>query len=87
MRDHNRDKWAQWMAESRRQIEAHDTNGLEHLLGAFGGMGSFNDVVFHPMNGDDFGVEEIDRLNRENAALSDAIYADAKALVHDLHTD
>lgn len=86
MRDNKREHWARWMAESRRQIEAHDGNGLDHLLRAFGGMGSFNDVVFHPLNGDDLPQDQIDRLNQEHAALSDAMYSDAKALRHDLRS-
>ncbi len=83
MRDHDREFWARWMAESRRQIVAHDARGLSHLLGAFGGMGSFNDVLFHSLNGDELPPEVIDRLNRELASLRTALYSDAKELLHD----
>jgi hypothetical protein len=37
--------WRTWMHESRTRILNADYSGIEHLLGAFGGMGSFNDLV------------------------------------------
>jgi hypothetical protein len=36
--------WASWMRSSRKMISAGDPSGIEHFLGAFGGMGSFNDL-------------------------------------------
>lgn len=83
MRDNHRELWANWMATSRRYVEAGDAYGLDHLLQAFGGMGSFNDIVFHQMNGDQVDHEEADRLNQLHAELGNALYSDAKALQHD----
>lgn len=36
--------WASWMRTSREMISDADPAGVDHFLGAFGGMGSFNDV-------------------------------------------
>lgn len=47
---HDESFWADWLAESRRQILAHDGYGLTHLLGAYGGMGSFLDLQIGGMS-------------------------------------
>jgi hypothetical protein len=60
--------WADWLQSSRQQIMAHDGNGLSHLLGAYGGMGSFNDLQISPA---------MQRLRTR-------IYDDAQALLTDL---
>lgn len=36
--------WADWMERSRHLIRASDFAGIELLLSAYGGMGSFNDI-------------------------------------------
>lgn len=43
--------WTEWLDCDRRRIVVRDAYGLEHLLQAFGGMGSFNDVLLHHVNG------------------------------------
>ena len=77
---HGAHRWAAWLSENRERIANHDRYGVEHLLTAFGGMGSLNDVVFHPMNGNASG-EDIDGWdNAELAALRGKLFADATAL-------
>jgi len=46
-----RPHWTEWLERDRRRIVARDAYGLEHLLQTFGGMGSFNDVLIHHVNG------------------------------------
>ena len=43
--------WAKWMDTSLRRIENSNLSGVDHLLGAFGGMGSFNDLILMSANG------------------------------------
>lgn len=43
-RDHET-YWSKWMSVSKSRIEASDFSGVTHLLGAYGGMGSFNDLI------------------------------------------
>lgn len=38
------DFWSSWLREDIIRIRRFDVSGLEHLLSAFGGMGSINDV-------------------------------------------
>jgi hypothetical protein len=37
--------WSNWLAKDAALIRRHDLYGVEHLLSAYGGMGSFNDFV------------------------------------------
>lgn len=36
--------WASWLEQDAQRIERSDFYGIEHLLSAYGGMGSINDV-------------------------------------------
>jgi hypothetical protein len=40
--------WARRIRQSRAEIAAGDAYGLERLLGAYGGMGSLNDLHLGP---------------------------------------
>jgi len=44
-------RWAAWIRRATDQIRRGDANGLDVLLAAFGGMGSLNDLVLDPANG------------------------------------
>lgn len=35
--------WKEWMEDCKRRLCNSDFRGITHLLGAYGGMGSFND--------------------------------------------
>jgi len=37
--------WSRWMRQSRERLRNSDFSGIQHLLSAYGGMGSFNDLV------------------------------------------
>jgi hypothetical protein len=37
--------WSNWMRQSSERLLNSDYSGIEHLLSAYGGMGSFNDLV------------------------------------------
>jgi hypothetical protein len=37
--------WRAWMLQAKTRLEQSDYSGIAHLLGAYGGMGSFNDLV------------------------------------------
>jgi hypothetical protein len=37
--------WADWLSRGARDVRARAFEGVEHVLRAFGGMGSINDVV------------------------------------------
>ena len=37
--------WRAWMMSSLTKLEANELRGARHLLGAYGGMGAFNDLI------------------------------------------
>ena len=37
--------WVAWMRKSKSRLEASDFSGITHLLEAYGGMESFNDLI------------------------------------------
>lgn len=76
--------WARWAGETHRALVAHQTNGLARLLQAYGGMGSFNDVLIHPMNGHRVVQGDCDRTNRELEHLRSAMYDDATAMLREI---
>lgn len=45
--------WAEWMEQAKAWIVASDDSGIEKVLQAYGGMGSFNDLVlgYHEKDG------------------------------------
>ena len=81
--------WAAWLEDDRRRIAEGNNDGLDHLLSAFGGMGSLNDVELHwwrddPSDGDlDDDVAHDNRLNE----LRTRIYTDAVAFRRTLDED
>lgn len=40
--------WLAWISKCRNEIENSDFHGIERLLSAYGGMGSFSDLMFQP---------------------------------------
>lgn len=78
-------RWCEWLEESFRRIENSDLSGVDHLRGAFGGMGSFNDVLISPVNGHSVSDEEswglnarLDELRHELYELADYIRRNAE---------
>jgi hypothetical protein len=78
-------QWARWLAADCERIADGDLTAIDHLLAAFGGMGSLNDVVLSHLDGpvDDTGRcvssgagDADDRLD----ALRTRIFTDATAL-------
>ncbi|MBT9263350.1 hypothetical protein KKQ10_00525 [Pseudomonas sp. MG-9] len=74
--------WNQWMRSARARLLDSDYSGVTYLLSAYGGMGSFNDVVLGQSRVD--GVfawkpghvelnEHFDTLRAEAARLAEAI--------------
>jgi len=61
--------WANWLLQDTALIRKGDFYGIEHLLSAYGGMGSINDLVL-PERKDD----------ARFSSLLTSIYTQARAL-------
>lgn len=51
LRGYGERRWADWIEQDAERISTGDRDALEHLLSAFGAMGSLSDLLIHPVNG------------------------------------
>ncbi|ATZ94331.1 DUF6966 domain-containing protein [Dickeya fangzhongdai] len=72
--------WAHWFEKDAELIRGSDFRGIEGILSAFGGMGSINDLVIHPMNGHKITEEQIQTANVKLESLLSAVAEKAKKL-------
>lgn len=75
--------WSRWFRAARQDVANRDAHGLIRILEAYGGMGSFKDLVIHPQNGDAISPDEIGPVNERLDALRTRIYRVAHGLRHD----
>ena len=80
LRKYGENRWADLLAKDRLALEAFETRAIEHLLSAFGGMGSFNDLFLHPSNGHSIKEEEVAGVEEHLADISSQIWINAKYL-------
>lgn len=76
--------WADWVRRDLEMIRLYERYGLERMLSAFGGMGSLTDLRIHPYNGHPISSDEIELVNDQLAALSDAVSRDVSAILEKL---
>lgn len=72
--------WSSWLENDARLIRNLDLYGVEHLLTAYGGMGSINDLVIHPTNGHKIKDSDVASANEKFEILRTKIYSLAKRL-------
>ena len=63
------DHWADWMSKAAARIRKSDFEGILGVLGAYGGMGSFTDLILD---------DTLDRLREEIYTLADQIRREAE---------
>jgi len=80
LRSHGVNSWADWLARDVKYLKERDFQGIKHLLSAFGGMGSFNDVYICPENGHNILENEVERVNQHLNDLQNEIYLQAKQI-------
>lgn len=73
--------WAKWLATDLTRIDAWNSEGLRHLLAAYGGMGSFNDLVLYSKGGPDVQGDAADIDDMRLSALRSQIWQDATDLL------
>jgi hypothetical protein len=67
-------RWIEWLERSRAMLVANNTEGATYWLSAYGGMGSFNDLVLGQVyeNGVSTAWKpDADQLNAEYFRLKD----------------
>ncbi len=66
--------WAKWLSDDATRIRDRDFRGVEHLLTAYGGMGSLNDVFICRENGHSIAAEEVEAVNKQLQDLLGRIF-------------
>lgn len=74
----NEPSWVDFFSKAKRRINNSDFSGINKILGAYGGMGSFNDLVIgYSMKGPDNNYininDELDELRRTIYSLTQEI--------------
>lgn len=77
---HGEKSWGDWLRIDAQRVRSLDFYGVEHMLSAFGGMGSINDLVLSPMNGHIIEVKDVANANEKFRNLLGRIYKVAKKL-------
>lgn len=75
--------WSAWLQRSKSLAETDPVAGAKHLLGAYGGMGSFNDVVLgqHYVNGHFAWKPGYGELNQQFDMLRGQAWTQARQIV------
>ena len=75
--------WGNWLAKDAALVRRSDFRGVEHVLSAFGGMGSINDLIIHPINGHAVSEDQISIVNEKLELLLSSIAAKSKKLYNE----
>lgn len=76
--------WRSWLERDRRLVAEGDAYGVEHLMNAFGGMGSFNDLMLTAANGHSGTDQELCEMDDRLHELRDQIWTACRSLQRDL---
>jgi len=55
--------WGLWLEECASLLKTGNFRGIEKFEGAFGGMGSINDLILHPINKHNISESEVQKYN------------------------
>lgn len=83
LRSRGEHTWGAWLRTDAERIRQLDFYGIEHVLAAFGGMGSLNDLVLHPQHGHHLTESEISAVNDRMHGLLQRIYTLAEKLTRE----
>ncbi|MDG2025697.1 MAG: hypothetical protein P8J50_01165 [Acidimicrobiales bacterium] len=75
LRTYDETRWADWLDRDRRLIADGHPDALNHLLDAFGGMGSLNDLTIHRANGHIIDDDKTQPVNDRLRTLRSALHA------------
>jgi hypothetical protein len=79
---HGEQHWSAWITRDITAIKKYDAHGIVHLLSAYGGMGSFDDLWLCSANGHRIDEMEVTGVNDTLSALRSRAYTLAKEIEH-----
>lgn len=80
LEQHGEDHWAQWFRTDLTRLQRGDGYALDHVLRAFGGMGSINDLMLCQANGHAVAPSDEAALDDQLRGLLDLVHRAATAL-------
>lgn len=80
LRAHGEIRWTDWLDRDRRLISEGHPDAVDHLLAAYGGMGSFTDFTLHRANGHIIDDHKARPINDRLRTLRSAVYTKAMTL-------
>jgi hypothetical protein len=87
LKHHDVTHWEDWLEKDKQRIAKADFYGVEHLLSAFGGIGSLNDLYICKENGHRIEEDQVPSVNDKLIQLTSEIYSIAeeirKGLTHE----
>lgn len=84
LRDVRADVWAARLETERQRVAAGHAFGLRAISGFFGGMGSFNDLIIHPINGHRVELSDVEKVNSRLDVLRETIWGRTRDLIREL---
>ncbi len=75
--------WSEHLQRILKRVEKHQARGFEDLLGIYGGMGSFSDLILSPVNGHDICEDDVYPVNRRLEQLRSIAYRTADTLLRE----
>jgi hypothetical protein len=80
LREHGEQHWSGWLERCLVGLERYDSNALDQLLNAYGGMGSFNDLALVSGKGPEVSPADVEAANHRLDALRTRCYSLAEEL-------
>ena len=78
--EHDERHWSEALRKHLVRVDDRDEGAVSAVLGMYGGMGSFSDLVIHPVNGHRIATEEVGQVNDRLSALRSAIWTESVSL-------
>jgi len=73
LNDADENNWINWAVDSKERIEQTDLTGVDNIIRAYSGMGSFNDLVIYQLNEDvenpDIHIEKTKELSEMKSLI------------------
>ena len=82
LRDVGEESWLSWLRLRMAEMKCRDISGLDRLLRSYGGMGSFNDLVIHPINGHRIDADDLNAVNDRLVQLRQRCWELARDIRH-----
>lgn len=76
LKEDNQENWVEWLQTAKKWLAQSDFRGIEKLLAAYGGMGSFNDIC----------LSKITRKNENFSNLRNKAWKIAKEIQYEYNS-